>query len=369
MTQDVLLLDSDVEADLRETMRAMLSARCRPQQVAMLFEGDRSIVSPVWRSMAGELGLAGLLVPEDRGGSGGSAREAAVVMEEIGRAVAPVPFLESSVIATTILLAGDSNLVDRLASGDLTAALLVPYGGSSPSDLPKVTVDAAGGLRGMVRDAAGVLDADVLLVAVETSGGIEVRSVASVDVHIAAVTSLDMTRQLADVELDGAPSVVVVPSHAGRDALISSFTLGAAMLASEQAGIAAWCLETTVEYLKTRRQFGRVVGGFQAVKHRLADLYVEVESANASARFAAGAWAAHTADAPIAAAVAASYCGDVAVGAAEEAVQLHGGMGMTWEHPTHLYLKRAKADQIGLGRSDWHREQLAGLINLTLSEA
>jgi alkylation response protein AidB-like acyl-CoA dehydrogenase len=128
--------------------------------------------------------------------------------------------------------------------------------------------------------------------------------------------------------------------------------------------VARWCLETTVAYLKERRQFGRVVGGFQSLKHRLADLYTGVESAAAAARYAAATLAAGDPDAAVAASLAKAYCSELAVLAAEEAVQLHGGIGMTWEHPVHLYLKRAKSDQLALGTPGRHRAHLATLVDL-----
>jgi alkylation response protein AidB-like acyl-CoA dehydrogenase len=136
------------------------------------------------------------------------------------------------------------------------------------------------------------------------------------------------------------------------------------LLASEQVGIAQWCLDTTIGYLKERRQFGEPVGGFQALKHRIADLYVAVESARAAAIHAAATAGHDDLDSRIAAAVAQSYCAQVAVLAAEEAVQMHGGIGMTWEHPAHLYLKRAKADQAALGSPGAHRASLARLVDL-----
>ena len=150
----------------------------------------------------------------------------------------------------------------------------------------------------------------------------------------------------------------------GEAAVRRALGAGAALLASEQVGVAQWCLTTTVAYLKERRQFGRAVGGFQAIKHRLADLFVAVESAAAAARYAAATLAEGDPDSEVATAVAQAYCGDVAVHAAEEAVQLHAGIGMTWEHPAHLYLKRAKADQIAFGTSGAHRTRLAGLVDL-----
>jgi alkylation response protein AidB-like acyl-CoA dehydrogenase len=161
----------------------------------------------------------------------------------------------------------------------------------------------------------------------------------------------------------------VRPAPDGAAAVRRGLAPGAALLASEQVGVAQWCLATTVGYLKDRRQFGRVVGSFQALKHRLADLYVATESAGAAARYAAVTTAVDDPDRAVAGAVASSYCGDAAVRAAEEAVQLHGGIGMTWEHPAHLYLKRAKADQIALGTPGFHRARLAELVDLAAAPA
>ncbi|MER7452993.1 acyl-CoA dehydrogenase family protein [Nocardia beijingensis] len=366
---DILLLDTEVETSLRSVVRDLLSTRCDASTVARAYEGDRTLTRTLWTSIVDDLGLAGLLIPEDRGGAGGTARDAAVVLEELGRFVAPVPFLTSSVIAATVLLAGDSALVGQLGDGSRSAALLTPFSTALATRVPVLTADADGRVSGRVTSVAGALDADVLLAAVETADGTEVHAVTAAAAAIEPVVSLDMTRPLADVVVDSVPSRVVVAAEFGSGAIQSGLTIGAALLASEQAGVAAWCLEKTVEYLKLRRQFGRVVGGFQALKHRLADLYVEVESASAAARYAAGTFAADDPDSVIATAVAASYCSDVAVRAAEEAVQLHGGIGMTWEHPAHLYLKRAKADQIGLGSPGHHRSLLADLVGLPSEEA
>ncbi|MEV6072241.1 acyl-CoA dehydrogenase family protein [Nocardia sp. NPDC052001] len=366
MSEDILLLDTDVETALRGAVRSLLNDRCDSTAVLAAYAGDRSLSRSLWKTITAELGLAGLLIPENRGGAGGSARDAAVVLEELGRYVAPVPFLTSSVIAATVLLAGDSELVGQLASGERTAALLAPFSAATVEQIPALVKDAEGRLSGRVTSVAGALDSDVLLAAVQTSQGTEVHAIETSLVSVAPVVALDMTRPLADITVDSVPGQVVVAAGAGLPALRVGLATGAALLASEQVGLAAWCLDTTVQYLKVRRQFGRVVGGFQALKHRLADLYVELESASAAARYAAGALAENDPDAAIAGAVAAAYCGEIAVHAAEEAVQLHGGIGMTWEYPAHLYLKRAKADQIGLGSPAYHRSVLAELIDLPL---
>ena len=149
--------------------------------------------------------------------------------------------------------------------------------------------------------------------------------------------------------------------------MAAALQTGAALLASEQLGIAQWCFETTLAYTKQRKQFGRAIGSYQAIKHRLADLWIELNSAAAAARYAADTCARDDADATIAAAVAQAYCSGAAVHAAEECIQLHGGLGMTWEYPAHLYLKRAKSDQLAFGTAYRHRARLAGLVDLPAS--
>jgi alkylation response protein AidB-like acyl-CoA dehydrogenase len=371
---DLDLLYRDVEDELRASVRSLLTDRCPPSAVLPVYEGDRSLVAPLWKALATDLGLAGLLVPEERGGSGASAREAAVVLEELGRAVVPVPFLTSSVMAATVLLGAAPGgpadaLLARLAAGDLTAALVLPLSTAPGAEAPAVTVDDGGRLTGRVSSVAGALEADVLLVPAVGRGGTSVHAALVGDATITPVTSLDMTRQLADVTFENTAGERVLTAPAGPAAVRRGLETGAALLASEQVGIAQWCLATTVAYLRERRQFGRLVGSFQALKHRLADLYVATESAAAAARYAAVTAAVDDPDRTIAGAVAAAFCGDVAVRTAEEAIQLHGGIGMTWEHPAHLYLKRAKADQIALGTPGFHRARLAELVDLTAAPA
>jgi alkylation response protein AidB-like acyl-CoA dehydrogenase len=352
------LLSTDVEESLRSTLRSLLASRCTPDRVTAVYDGDDSVRRLLWAALTGELGLGGLLVPEEHGGAGASAREAAVVMTELGRAVAPVPFLTSAVVATlAVLPSGDEPLLGGLAAGSATAALAVPLtaGPSFSADLSAPDDRVSGS----VPVVAGALEADVLVVPV-VDGLIAVDTSAP-GVSVTPVVSLDMTRQVADVTFDGASGRRLDVSP---DAVRSALQVGAALLASEQVGIAQHCLEDTVGYLKERRQFGRVLAGYQAIKHRLADLFIEVSSAEAAAAYAAAAAAVDDPDLPVAAAVAQAYCSSVAVRAAEEAVQLHGGIGMTWEHPTHLYLKRAKADQLAFGAPDQHLTTLASLVDL-----
>ena len=367
------LLYGETETELRAAVRALLEDRCGWREVLARTESPQAYDTGLWQVLAAELGCAGLLIPEGSGGAGASYREAAVVAEETGRAVAPVPFLGSAVVATAALLAtGDDELLAAVADGATTAALAVPFA-AAPGPRPEPTVrlgapapadgDPGYRLTGTVAGVADAPPADVLLVPAD---GVPygLYAVRAADVAMTPVVSLDMTRQLADLTLDNVPGRRVATADAAQRAVAAALTAGAAMLAAEQLGTAERCLEITVAYLKERRQFARPVGSFQALKHRAADLWVGVTQARAAARYAAACLAAGDPDTPVAVALAEAACSDIAVRAAQECVQLHGGIGFTWEHPAHLYLKRAKSSSIGFGTPDRHRASLAGLINL-----
>jgi alkylation response protein AidB-like acyl-CoA dehydrogenase len=353
------LLHSADEQELRGSVRRLLADRAAWTTVLQRIETESPYDTDIWRRLAAETGVASLPVPEERGGAGASWRETAVVAEELGRSVAIVPFLGSAVLSTAALLAtGDGELLPALAAGERTAALAVPLSTWPGSPFPTtVTVDGSS-LTGTVTSVADARAADVLVV---PAGG----SLWAVeDFDVAPRRSLDLTRPLGDVTLTGATGRLLASGAEAESALHSALLAGAGLLASEQLGLAEQCLETTVEHLKTRYQFGRAIGSFQGLKHRVALLWVEVTRARAVARYAAGCLATADADTAVAVAVAGSLCSDVAVLAAEECVQLHGGLGFTWEHPAHLWLKRAKADQLALGTPDRHRAALAGLVDL-----
>ncbi|MBO0776410.1 MAG: acyl-CoA dehydrogenase, partial [Actinobacteria bacterium] len=303
----------------------------------------------------------------------------AVVAEETGRAVAPVPYLGSAVMATAALLAAGDELLAGLADGSVTAALAVPFAQQPPAavagaplasavrvDPPRA--DGPAGttrLSGTVTGAADVLPAGVLLVPADgVPFGLYAVNADAPGVGITAVSSLDQTRQLADVSLHGVTGRPVATGEAAARAVSSALTAGAAMLASEQLGVAERSLEMTVAYVKERRQFGRPVGSFQALKHRLAEVWVGITQARAAARYAAACLADGSPDTPVAVALAKAACGDVATRAAQECIQLHGGIGFTWEHPAHLLLKRATSGSLALGTPDRHRAVLASLAGL-----
>ncbi|MFJ4979981.1 acyl-CoA dehydrogenase family protein [Streptomyces coeruleorubidus] len=351
------LLYSEEEEALRAAVRDLLADHCDAPGVIARIESDAPHNLALWKALTDGMGLAGLLVPEALDGQGATHREAAVVLEELGRAVAPVPYLTSAVVATEALLAcGTDDLLTELASGTSIGALAVALN-VAPGAAYKVVQHENGLLHGELTGIADAAVADVLLVPADDGG------LYAVDATAATVTpqvSLDLTRPLATVTLDGVPGRLLGDAE---PAVRRALRAGAGLLASEQLGLADWTLTETVRYLKDRKQFNRPVGGFQALKHRLAQLWLEVAGLRAAARNAADALSTGQ-DVDVAVIVAQACAAPVAVHAAEEALQLHGGIGMTWEHPVHLYLKRAKADSIAYGTAGAHREALAGLVDL-----
>lgn len=351
------LLYSEEEEALRAAVRDLLADHSGAPGVIARIESDAPHNPALWKALTDGMGLAGLLVPEELDGQGATHREAAVVLEELGRAVAPVPYLTSAVVATEALLAcGTGDLLSELASGTSIGSLAVALD-VAPGAAYKVVRHENGLLRGELTGIADAAVADVLLVPADDGGLYAVDATA---VTVTPQISLDLTRPLATVTLDGAPGRLLGDAE---PAVRRALRAGAGLLASEQLGLADWTLTETVRYLKDRKQFNRPVGGFQALKHRLAQLWLEVANLRAAARNAADALSTGE-DTDVAVTVAQAYAAPVAVHAAEEALQLHGGIGMTWEHPVHLYLKRAKADSIAYGTAGAHRETLAGLVDL-----
>jgi alkylation response protein AidB-like acyl-CoA dehydrogenase len=382
------LLFSDAERALADALSSLLADRGGLDKALARTESGQTYDDALWASVAADLGCAGLLIPEGYGGAGASYREAAAAAEALAASVAPVPFLGSAVVATAALLSviagadqtsasarAVADLLGRLADGDTTAALAIPFatapGASYPTSVrlagtrPGDAAEGIGRLRGLVTGVADALPASLLLVPADgVPRGLYLVDVAAPGVAKRPVTSLDMTRQLCDLSFDDAPATLIASGPAASRAVEVALAAGAGVLASEQVGLAQRCLDMTVAYVKERRQFARPIGSFQALKHRLADLWVEVTQAHAASRYAAACLATGDPDAKVAVALAQAYCSEVAVHAAQECVQLHGGIGFTWEHPAHLYLKRAKADSIAFGTADAHRAALASLVNL-----
>ena len=380
------LLYSDTERELAAALADLLATRAAPAEVLARTEKPETYDTDLWRTVAADIGIAGLLIPEALGGAGASYRELATAAEHFGAAVAPIPYLGSAAVATAALLSAarsfaasaDSGpvspaaaLLRQLADGTTTMALAVDSatrpGAGFPAAVRVTGSDGAGvaRLRGSIRGVADALPADLLLVPAEgVPNGLYLVELTAPGVHRTPVVSIDMTRQLCDVSLDDAPGRQVAVGAAADAAVDAGLAAGAAVLAAEQLGLAQRCLDMTVAYVKERRQFARTIGSFQALKHRLADLWTTIALARAASRYAAACLAADDPDAPVAVALAKSACSDAAVAAAQECVQMHGGIGFTWEHPAHLYLKRAKASSVAFGTAGAHRDSLAALVNL-----
>ncbi|MGW9436641.1 acyl-CoA dehydrogenase family protein [Streptomyces sp. NPDC055607] len=360
MTDQPDLLYSDTEDDLRAAVRALLADRAGHAVLLDRIETDTPYVPGLWKSLATDIGAAGLLVPEELGGQGASHREAAVVLEELGRAVTPLPYLTGAVVATETLLAlaaesaPAAELLAAVAGGGTVAVLAVPLS-TAPSEDSASPPSAP--------SAAAVADApaaDVLLV--PRADGLY--AVPAGEATVEPQSPLDLTRPLARVTAEPGTGTRLAGPDAARAAVRRGLLAGAGLLASEQSGLAERCLEDAVRYTRERHQFNRPVGSFQALKHRMARLWLDVVGARAAARAAADALAKGAPDAPLTVSVAQAYCSGVAVRAAEECVQLHGGIGMTWEHPAHLALKRAKADQVAFGSAGRHQDVIAALTDL-----
>jgi alkylation response protein AidB-like acyl-CoA dehydrogenase len=370
---------AEPEEELRAVVRELFGDRCAWPAVLARVESPDPVDTGLWHTLAAGLGCAGLLIPDSHGGAGAGYREAAVVAEETGRAAAPVPYLGSAVVATAALLGSGDELLAGLASGEVTAALTVEFARMPGGDVPGTARPSgvrvgppepgdppgAARLTGSVAGVADAVAATVLLVPADAVPfGLYAVDASAAGVTRQRVVSLDPTRPLADLAFDRVRARQVATGDAATRAVAAALTAGAGMLASEQLGVAQRCLDLTVGYVKERRQFARPVGSFQAVKHRLADAWVAVTQARAAARYAAACLAEGDPDVPVAVALAKAACGDAAVLAAQECVQLHGGIGFTWEHPAHIYLKRAKSGSLAFGSPDRHRAVLARLAGL-----
>ncbi|MFF0108146.1 acyl-CoA dehydrogenase family protein [Streptomyces hirsutus] len=328
-----------------------------------------------WEPLAEQIGAAGLAVPEEYGGAGGGARDVHVLMEELGRSLSPLPLLGSAVLtAGTLLASGDKEACGRLlpplAEGRSVGTLAWAEQGSW--EAAAVRAEAAPGPGGVwlltgakeyVLDWPGV---DVLLVAARTAAGVSLFEV-PVDAAGARrepVVTMDGTRSQARWVLDGSEGRLIGVDGDGERILAHVRDLACAALAAEQVGAAERCLELTVAYARERVQFGRSIGSFQAVKHRLADAYVRVESARSAALGAAFAADEDPAALERAAAVAKSVCSEAFSVVAGETIQLHGGIGITWEHDAHRYFKRAHGAGELFGAPAAHRARLAAGLGL-----
>ncbi len=349
-----------VAGDLRASVRGYLESAAPEAEVRRIAETPSGSDPAVWARLA-DLGLTGLGVPEDFGGAGAGFAELGVVLEELGRSLLPAPFFSTAVLGVqALLLSGDAaaqaEYLPQVAEGRLRVA--VGTVGAS-------TVAAVPGSRGWLLDglADGVLDgatADLVLVFAAADDGPALFAVPADAAGLSRtpLRTLDLTRRQARVELHATPAVLVGSAGDGGRVAAALLDRALAALAAEQVGGAQRVLEMAVEYARTRYQFGRSIGSFQAVKHRCADMLIDVERARVAADAALAAVDTSAADLPVAARVAGTFCGEAYFAAAASNIQVHGGIGFTWEHPAHLYYRRAKSSQLLFGSPGEHREEL-----------
>ena len=366
---------SEEHEQLRDVVRKFLTDHSDEEAVRALMATEKGYDETVWKQLAQELGLVGLIVPESYGGAGFTAVELVVAMEEMGRALLCAPFLSTAVLATSAILeSGDEAameaLLPRIASGEALATLaLTEESGSWDASATVMKATVAGSDFTLTGVKTNVLDghvADIILVVARTDAGL---GIFHVDGNAAGLTRtalpvLDQTRKLAKLEFVDTPAKLIGTEGGAEAPLARTLDLAAAAIAAEQLGGAEKCLEMSVEYGKTRIQFGRPIGSFQAIKHKCADMLVETELAK-SAAYNAGFTAAESPeDLGPAASMAKAYCSEAFMRAASENIQIHGGIGFTWEHPAHLYFKRAKSSEIMFGDPIYHRDRLADHLGI-----
>ncbi|EUA40382.1 acyl-CoA dehydrogenase, C-terminal domain protein [Mycobacterium avium subsp. avium 2285 (R)] len=362
---------TDEQRELRSTVRRLLSEHSAEADVRAQMATEQGYDPKVWTTLATQLGVHGLAIPEEYGGQGFSWAELGIVLEEMGRALLCAPFFASVVLAAnTILESGDEGAKERLlpgiADGSTIGTVVLPGEGTN------ITAARDGDTWTLTGTAELVLDghvANLFVVAATTDDGLRLFTV---DGNAEAVTgltvtpkpTLDQTRKLADLTFAGVSAAPLGEGESAEEVLARVRDLAVTGLALEQVGGAAAALDISVDYLKTRVQFGQPIGAFQALKHMAADVFVEVETARSAVYYAMFAAAERSDELPAAAALAAAYCSDAFVSTAHQMIQFHGGMGFTWELPAHLYYKRARSSQILLGEPQIHRERLAQLIGL-----
>jgi alkylation response protein AidB-like acyl-CoA dehydrogenase len=367
---------------LRDTARRFLVDKAPSQTVRRLMETDAGFDPALWNAAA-DMGWQAMAIPEAYGGAGFSCLELGLLMEEMGRALFPAPFLSSIVLGADLVLTAGSEeqkqeILPAVAAGErrLALAQLEEDGqwDAAGIAMPAVRKGSDYVLSGT---KAFVLDghtADTLIVAVREPGTSGPAGVTLLAVNGAApgisrrrVETMDMTRKQARIDFDGVlvPAAAVLgEAGAGWPALEETLRRAVVALAFEQVGGAQKCLEMSTEYAKVRIQFGRPIGSFQAVKHKCADMLVKTESAKSAAYYAGWAASSDPEELKIVAPLAKSYCSEAYFWCAAENIQVHGGIGFTWEYDAHLYFKRAKTDELLFGTPAYHRALLADAIGI-----
>jgi alkylation response protein AidB-like acyl-CoA dehydrogenase len=374
---------TEEQEELRSTARSFLAEHSGSEQVRQAMESELGYDPQVWKQIASELGWTSVTIPEEYGGLGLSYVELIALMEVMGESLLCAPFFSSVCLAANALLVGGSDSQKKehlpgIAEGQTRATVAFTEAGGDWG---------AAGIESVARRDGGdfllsgkksfVLDghcADLVVVATRAQGtggedGISLFVVPgdASGLERRALPTLDQTRRLAELELRD----VRVPAAArlgeegaGWTTLARTLDLACVALSAEQVGGAQRCLDMSVEYAKERVQFGRPIGSFQAIKHKCADMMVEVESARSASYYAGCVAAEDSEELPLVASLAKAYCSDAYFQCAADAIQIHGGVGFTWEYDVHLYFKRAKSTETFLGDATYHRERLAQKIGL-----
>ncbi len=363
------------QEELRTSLRRFFADKAPSAEVRRLMATDEGHDPKVWAQMAGQLGLQSLAIPEKYGGAGFGFAEVAVVLEEMGRRLYPSPYLASAVLAAQALLASDDETAKAehlpgIADGTTIATLAAAErDGAWRGETLETTARPDGDAYLLTGEKHYVLDghlADLFVVVARTYRGPTLFTVpaGTPGLTVTPLPTLDQTRRLSRVAFDATPGRRAGTEGAALPALHRTLDLAAVALAAEELGGAQHVLELSVEYAKVRHQFGRPIGSFQAIKHKCADLLTLVESSRSAALYAARVAEEDPASLPAAAALAQSYCADAYFTCAAETIQIHGGIGFTWEHDAHLYFKRAKSCQLLFGTPASHRARLAGHLGL-----
>ncbi len=365
---------TEEQDQLRSFVRQFLEEKSDEAAVRELMETNAGYDEAVWAQMAEQLGLQSLVIPEEFGGQGFSWVELIVVLEEMGRALLCAPFFSSVVLSTSaLLLSGDETAqgtyLPAIASGELiaTVALTEENGRWDESGVTATAVNDGGwSINGSKHYVLDGHTAGLIIVAARTNNGVSLFAVDgdAAGLERTALATMDQTRKQAKLTFVDTPATLIGADGEAWPVIERVLDRAAVGLAAEQVGGAQKVLDMSVEYAKDRVQFGRPIGSFQAIKHKCADMLLEVESAKSAAYYAAWCASEDNDELPAMASLAKSYCSEAYFHATAENIQIHGGIGFTWEHPAHLYFKRAKSSELLFGDPTYHRELLATRIGL-----
>jgi alkylation response protein AidB-like acyl-CoA dehydrogenase len=357
---------SEEQEELRSAVRRFLQEKSPSTEVRRLMETADGFDQAVWDQMANQLGLQALAIPEAYGGAGFTHVELTVVFEEMGAALQCAPYFSTVALGANALLSSDDeaakkDLLPGIADGSTKATFALTED-SGRWDAESVTLAASGGpqwtLDGHKMYVIDGHTADLIVVVARTAAGLSLFAVegGAAGLTRTPLATMDQTRKQARLEFSSTPARLIGKDGAAAPVVGRTLDLAAVALAAEQVGGAQRCLDMAVDYAKTRIQFGRPIGSFQAIKHKCADMLLEVESAKSAAYYAGWAAADDSDELPVVASLAKSYCSEAYFHAASENIQIHGGIGFTWEHDAHLYFKRAKSSELLLGDPSYHRE-------------